>query len=391
MIIELFSNVSVFRSKKHKEDNEILPNVKKFDKMMKKENLIINFYGKFNEELPDVVLGATIQNTLDNSPNLNIEFEENYEKIECYKLSNDWKYLAILFNDVCKIMDVKTQECIHNFMHEVFNGDEIECHGIYNIEWSSDGNKIMTGGIQYVKIWDIKTGNNIFTLEETYLCDLLFANNGYFAIYSYELREDFHDNERIRIWDSDFNEHLTVKIDKPLQKMRFSNDSSSIFAINGNVIDKINVKNGKVEKLISIEKSKSLINVEISPNGDFFAFQLLVESYDVIDIYSTEKNKFVASISAIYETILFLSWAKDDSRSIIFNTKSRYGTLLISEWNDRIHYLFPEEFKRLVFQLMLVKRRREMILERNPDKHEIPMLSMQLWLNIFQILSLLTN
>jgi WD40 repeat protein len=193
-----------------------------------------------------------------------------------------------------------------------------------------------------------------------------------------------HDN--IKVFDarkgSILNEFASDKIHLPV----FSPDDKTLLccSLGEHVINVYDLENSIYRGTINISsghKSRSPYNKTLSCNKKIIA----VAGGSQLCLFDMKTLKPLANIHFgrdIYNI-------KISQYDITFNTSNSFRKLLIEPWSDRVHTYSSQSFKKLIFCLMCVKHRQQLSSELSSGKQDVfPKLSMQLWLDIFNILSI---
>lgn len=276
------------------------------------------------------------------------------------------------------------------------------------LQISYDESRLITMSDAEIKVWDLKTEKEIFSEDQDQIgeeaIDILstrvnvsmaisFKNYIAYSSFSssyFDLRDD-NTKSTIKVLNIDSGDLFLLNSIEQKNSLSFSLDGKFLLASNvnwrKNKLDIFDLEKKKLRGFIPFSQGY-LKFFEISPDNKMIGilFYSDLTKCNGICLYDINGNRLA---NLTYPGLSFFSWSRgyNETMSILSNDQDYSKIFQISpKWNDRIHYLFPKELKRLVFQLMLVKHRLERMFKEDTNTH-LQDLSMQLWLTIFEILS----
>jgi WD40 repeat protein len=126
--------------------------------------------------------------------------------------------------------------------------------------------------------------------------------------------------------------------------------------------------------------SYAILSVAFSPDGS----QLVSGAYDyTVRLWSVASGKSLKVLTGHSRAINSVAFHPNGKQVASCSWDKTVRIWTVCEWSDRVHQLFGEERKRLVFCLMCAK---EKLKKRGTKTRGFPQLPMAVWLDIFSFL-----
>lgn len=198
--------------------------------------------------------------------------------------SPDGKYVATgNVNNIVQLWNISNNELIRTLGFTATSSDSGWNDELNEIKFSSNGKYLEVTGTygykNYVKFWDLSSGTNIQTFENTSSCTVKISPNG----SDYAVATD----DSIAIFQFENDTPITNLDIKNANQIKYSPDGHLIAAVTGNIISIINLVDGS-----TFEKVYGNV-MDFSPDNSTFA---ITNGKGTIDIYSISSDETKATL-----------------------------------------------------------------------------------------------
>jgi WD40 repeat protein len=136
--------------------------------------------------------------------------------------------------------------------------------------------------------------------------------------------------------------------------------------------------------LRELQGPDSITSIAFSPNGS----QLVSGSWEkTVRLWSVASGKLLKVLTGHSDSVLSVAFHSNGKQVASCSRDKTARIWTVCEWSDRMHHLFGDEMKRLVFRLMCVRDKLELEATTTGSGSLVPRLPMELWLEIFQWLA----
>jgi WD40 repeat protein len=247
-----------------------------------------------------------------------------------------------------------------------------------SICWSPNGELLCTKGFhQSIKLWDVESGQLIYTLLNDEECTFIIFSLDNTKVYAGIFQSS------VSVWWTVTGEKLDLPQCRKWQIncMDWSPDGNCMVTGGDDSTVRLYDINNETDKLILTGHTNSITFVVWSSDG----LKIASSSYDTtlrtwsaatgIQLFCTKSNLFFRHIS----------WMYKDS-CILCIHQERVVLVPTCLWTDRVHHVFSPATKRLVFLLICIKNRIDSRTRSSrSSKFSGIVIPLFIWLHIIQI------